>query len=186
MMEMRPAVAPEDVLAFWFSDETIAKWFNGGAAFDALCRERFSHAIEAAKAGELDHWTATPEGALALVILLDQMTRNVYRGTPAAFSGDAAALAVAKAAIAQGFDAATPPGRRNFFYLPFQHSEILTYQDRGMELYATNDVEDGLMWMTRHRDVIARFGRFPHRNAILGRASTAEEEDFLQQPGSKF
>lgn len=186
MTEMRPAVTPEDVLAFWFSDETISKWFNGGTAFDALCRDRFAHAIEAAKAGDIDHWTATPDGALALVILLDQMTRNVYRGTPQAFSGDAAALTIAKAAIAKGYDAAIPSARRNFFYLPFQHSEQLEDQERGMTLYATNDVDEGLLWMTRHRDVIARFGRFPHRNAILGRVSTPEEEDFLQQPGSKF
>lgn len=184
--EMRPALAPEDVLAFWFDPEIKAKWFNGGAEFDALCRERFSHAIEAAKAGDLDDWAQTPDGALALVILLDQMTRNVHRGTPLAFSGDVAALAIAKAAIARGFDAATAPERRNFLYLPLQHSEHLEDQERGVKLYAANDVDDGLRWMTRHRDVIARFGRFPHRNAILGRASTPEEEDFLRQPGSKF
>ena len=181
-----PAPAPEDVLAFWFSKETTAKWFNGGTAFDALCRERFAHAIEAAKAGDLDHWAATPEGTLALVILLDQMTRNIYRGTPDAFSGDAAALAIAKAAVAKGFDGEIPSERRNFLYLPFQHSERLEDQERGMELFATNDVDDGLHWMRKHRDIIARFGRFPHRNAVLGRASTPEEVEFLQQPGSSF
>jgi uncharacterized protein (DUF924 family) len=199
---------PKDVVAFWFSDEVRPKWYAKDEAFDALCRERFGAAVEAAMAGALDGWTSTAEGGLdgwtstveggpdgwtftaegglALVILLDQIPRNIHRGTPAAFSGDGKALTIAKAAIAAGLDAATPPDRRNFFYLPFMHSEALADQDRGMALYAANDVADGLKYMTAHRDIIVRFGRFPHRNAILGRASTPEELDFLQQPGSSF
>jgi uncharacterized protein (DUF924 family) len=142
--------------------------------------------LAAATEGALDGWAQTPQGALALVILLDQFPRNIHRGTPGAFSGDSRALSTAKAAIAEGFDATTPPETRNFFYLPFMHSEAFAEQERGMALYATNDVADGLKYMTLHRDIIARFGRFPHRNAILGRLSTQEELDFLQQPGSSF
>jgi uncharacterized protein (DUF924 family) len=186
MTDAPSQITPDTVLTFWFSDEAKKRWFDKSDAFDAECRERFGAAVEAAKAGALDDWLQTPEGALALVILLDQLPRNVFRGTPDAFSGDDKALATAKAAIAKGFDAAIPFDRRNFFYLPFQHSERLEDQERGMELYAANDVADGLRWMTLHRDIIARFGRFPHRNAILGRISSQEELDFLQQPGSSF
>lgn len=186
MSEATSTVMPEGVLGFWFSDAVRLKWYAKDDAFDALIRDRFGAASGAATAGALDGWAATAEGALALVILLDQVPRNIHRGTPGAFSGDGKALQVAKAAIAKGLDAATPPDRRNFFYLPFMHSEALADQERGMTLYATNDVEDGLQYMTLHRDIIARFSRFPHRNAILGRASTPQELDFLQQPGSSF
>ena len=186
MTDITPTVAPDEVLTFWFSEEAKKRWFDKSDAFDAECGERFGPAVDAAKRGALNAWAETPEGALALVILLDLLPRNIFRATPDAFSGDAAALATAKAAIAKGFDAGIPSERRNFFYLPVQHSERLDDQERGMELYAANDVADGLHWMTLHRDIIARFGRFPHRNAILGRASTPEELDFLQQPGSSF
>jgi len=179
-------VTPEDVLGFWFSDAVRPNWYAKDDAFDALIRDRFGTAMAAAKEGALDGWAQTPQGALALVILLDQFPRNIHRGTPGAFSGDGRALSAAKAAIAKGFDAATPPETRNFFYLPFMHSEALADQEHGMTLYAANDVEDGLKYMTLHRDIIARFGRFPHRNAVLGRLSTQEELDFLQQPGSSF
>jgi uncharacterized protein (DUF924 family) len=180
------ALTPQDVLDFWFSERAKKSWFERSDAFDDECRTRLGDAAAAAKSGDLDSWTATAEGALALVILLDQIPRNIFRGTPDAFASDDKALSLAKAAIGKGFDTATPSDRRNFLYLPFQHSERLEDQERGMELFATNNVADGLLWMTRHRDVIARFGRFPHRNAILGRASTPEELDFLQQPGSSF
>ncbi len=186
MNHTKPTITPEDVLSFWFSEEVQPKWWVKEDAFDALVRDRFGAALEAALAGAMDDWVATPEGTLALVILLDQTPRNIHRGTPRAFSGDAKALAVAKEAISKGFDAALPSDRRNFLYMPFQHSERLEDQERGMELFAANDVADGLKFMTAHRDIIARFGRFPHRNAILGRPSTPQELDFLQQPGSSF
>jgi uncharacterized protein (DUF924 family) len=186
MSQHPPAITPEDVLSFWFSEETRPKWWVKEDSFDARMRERFGAALEAAQSGALDHWAETPDGALALVILLDQAPRNIHRGTPQAFAADAKALAIAKAAIAKGFDAALPSERRNFLYMPFQHSERLEDQERGVALFAGNDVADGLKWMTAHRDIIARFGRFPHRNAVLGRDSTAEELDFLQQPGSSF
>jgi uncharacterized protein (DUF924 family) len=186
MMENRDNITPEDVLTFWFSEDSKKRWFEKSDAFDAEARTHLAAAAEVATNGALDDWGKTPEGALALVILLDQIPRNIHRGTPAAFAADPKALAVAKHAIAEGFDAVTPSEMRNFFYLPFQHSERLEDQDRGLELYATNDVNDGLRWMKMHHDVIARFGRFPHRNAILGRTSTPEELEFLQQPGSTF
>jgi uncharacterized protein (DUF924 family) len=186
MTDQTPTVKPEDVLTFWFSEEAKPKWFVRDDAFDAIVRERFASAFDAAKTGAFDHWAEMPEGALALVILLDQVPRNSFRGNAQAFSGDEKALAVAKAAIARGFDAALPSDRRNFLYMPFQHSERLEDQEQGMTLFAANDVADGLKWMTAHRDVIARFGRFPHRNAILGRTSTPEEVEFLTQPGSSF
>ena len=186
MTDATADLTPADVLAFWFSDDAKTHWFERSDAFDAECRDRFGAAAEAARSGALDGWAKTADGALALLILLDQMPRNIFRGTPRAFAGDEKALAIAKAAIAQGFDTAARADGRNFFYLPSQHSERLEDQERGMELYAASDVPDGLRWMTAHRDIIARFGRFPHRNAILGRVSTPEEMEFLQQPGSSF
>jgi uncharacterized protein (DUF924 family) len=186
MTDAEAQIRPETVLSFWFSDEVKAKWWVKEDAFDEAVRARFGAAFEAARNGAMDHWAETPEGALALVILLDQVPRNSFRGTPRAFSGDYKALAIAKAAIDRGFDAALPSDRRNFLYMPFQHSERLEDQERGMGLFASNDVTDGLKYMTLHRDIIAHFGRFPHRNSILGRVSTREELDFLQQPGSSF
>lgn len=186
MTHSAPDITPDDILAFWFSEEVTPKWWVKEDAFDATIRERFAAAFEAALAGALDSWAATPGGALALVILLDQVPRNSFRGTPRAFAGDDKALAVAKDAIARGFDAALPADQRNFLYMPLQHSERLEDQERGVALFAANDVADGLRFMCAHRDIIARFGRFPHRNAILGRTSTPEELDFLQQPGSSF
>jgi uncharacterized protein (DUF924 family) len=185
-METTPAITPEHILAFWFSDDVRPKWWVKEDAFDDEMRERFGAALEAALSGAFDDWTERPEGALALVILLDQAPRNCYRGTPGAFSADDKALGIAKDAIARGYDLALPAEWRNFLYMPFQHSERLEDQERGVELFAANDVADGLKFMRAHRDIIARFGRFPHRNAILGRASTPEELDFLQQPGSSF
>lgn len=184
--EPLPPTSPDDVLAFWFSERAKTYWFASSADFDAECRARLGAASEAAAAGGLDGWAATAEGALALVILLDQMPRNIHRGTPAAFATDAKALALADAAIARGHDTALPPERRNFLYLPFQHSEALADQERGMRLYAAADMAEGLAWMRKHHDIIVRFGRFPHRNAVLGRPSTPEEEAFLKQPGSSF
>jgi uncharacterized protein (DUF924 family) len=186
MTDLPANLAPADVLSFWFSDEAKKHWFERSDAFDVECRDRFGPAAEAARSGALDGWAETAEGALALLILLDQVPRNIFRGTPGAFASDEKALAVAKAAVDRGFDAAVPADRRTFFYLPFQHSELLADQERGMELYAASDIPDGMRWMKAHRDIVARFGRFPHRNAILGRTSTPEELEFLQQPGSSF
>jgi uncharacterized protein (DUF924 family) len=175
-----------EILSFWFSERVKPKWFEPDAAFDAELNDRFRPANERARAGELNSWTGTPEGALALVILLDQSPRNIERGSPKAFATDEQALAIAGQAVARGFDAGLDAKQRQFLYLPFMHSENLEDQERGMELYTALGLAEPLDFMRRHRDVIARFRRFPHRNEVLGRKSTEAEIDFLNQPGSSF
>lgn len=175
-----------EILAFWFAEAGSESWFDTAPEFDALIRLRFGATSEAALTGDLDHWAATPDGALALCLVLDQFPRNIWRGTPRAFAADPKACAVAAAAIAAGHDRAVPPERRPFFYLPFEHSEDLADQERCMALMATLADPELQDYARRHRDIVARFGRFPHRNGILGRASTAEELAFLSEPGSSF
>jgi uncharacterized protein (DUF924 family) len=182
-----------DVLLFWFGPPPLASrdvWFRKDAAFDATIRGRFLEAIAAARAGAFGDWCVEPRGALARVILLDQFTRNVFRNTPDAFSGDQRALATADDAIAKGFDRALEPLERTFLYLPFEHSEDKAMQERSLELFAAlakeRDDPSLFEWAERHATIVRRFGRFPHRNAILGRASTPEEIAFLQTPGSAF
>jgi uncharacterized protein (DUF924 family) len=182
-------MAPEgidEILAFWFAPASVARWFAPEAAFDAEIARRFAPLIEAAVTGSLQPWAETPRGALALCLLLDQFPRNVWRGTPRTFSGDAAARRVAEAALAAGDDRALKPEERFFLYLPFEHSESLADQERCTALMVTLGNADWLEYARRHRAVIARFGRFPHRNAILGRPNTAEEMNFLREPGSSF
>lgn len=179
-------MTPATVLDFWFDPATKPHWFVKSDAFDHGVAERLGALLEQAAAGALDHWAETPEGLLALVILLDQVPRNVHRGTPAAFATDAKALALAERAVAQGLDKAVEPARRLFLYLPFEHAENLAAQEQAVALFATTGDAEYLDYAIRHRDVIARFGRFPHRNAILGRTSTTEELEFLEQPGSSF
>ena len=165
-------------------------WFRKDDAFDREIRERFGTALAAGIAGAFGEWCATPQGSLARVVLLDQFTRNAFRGTPAAFAGDAGALATAEDAIGRGFDARLEAHERWFLYMPFQHSELLAMQERAVELFAALGAQTGLTgplrYAERHRDIVRRFGRFPHRNEILGRTSTAEELVFLAQPGSRF
>ncbi len=184
---------PAEILAFWFGPEphaARAEWFRKDPAFDAQIAARFGDAVGAARAGAFGEWCATPEGSLARVLLLDQFTRNVHRDTPLAFAGDARALATAEQAIARGFDADLDRYGRWFLYLPFEHAEDAAAQDRSLALFRIRADETGdpspLDWAQRHADVIRRFGRYPHRNAILGRASTPEEEAFLREPGSRF
>jgi len=186
-----PGVRPwQDVLDFWFlpagtSGHLTARqaWFRKDPAFDDEIRTRFEPLIRRAIAGELQDWEDEPRGALARILLLDQFTRNIWRDTPQAFSGDAAALAGAQRALDAGHDQAVSPVERAFFYLPFEHSEDLADQDRGIALYTAAGDTDGLKWAKIHHDIIARFGRFPHRNAVLGRATTAEEQAFLDDGG---
>jgi uncharacterized protein (DUF924 family) len=177
---------PSDILVYWFSPEVREKWFEPDAAFDTELKRRFEPALGLAKSGALGSWAVKPDGALALIVLLDQFSRNIYRGTPEAFAGDAAALRLAKGAIGLGFADGYDADQRYALYLPFMHSESLADQDRGVELFAALGHEEALRYMRLHREIIARFGRFPHRNAILGRSSTPEELEFLQQPGSSF
>jgi uncharacterized protein (DUF924 family) len=170
-----------DVLAFW-REAGPARWFRKDDAFDEQFRTRFLAAHDAALRGELDEWAGDAEGALALLILLDQFPRNAFRGTARMFESDAKALAVALQAVQAGFDEQVDAGLRNFFYLPFMHSELLADQDRGVEL-ARKIGDEPLRYAILHRDIIERFGRFPHRNAVLGRATTPEEQRFLDDGG---
>lgn len=176
------------VLEFWFgaADAARAEWFRKDDAFDARIRERFGDTIEAALDGALLEWTADAGGALARILLLDQFTRNVFRGTPRAFAGDVLALAAAREMVARGQDMALAPLRRLFTYLPFEHAEDRDAQQQAVRLIGALGLADFTGYAQRHAAVIERFGRFPHRNAILGRTSTGEEIEFLKQPGSSF
>jgi uncharacterized protein (DUF924 family) len=176
------AIAPGDVVGFW-RDAGAGKWFGGGPAFDAECRERFLDAHFAAARRELDAWAESSEGALALLVLLDQIPRNVFRGSAHAFATDGLAKQHADAALAAGHDAATEAGLRLFFYLPFEHAESLADQDRSVALFTALGEKLTLDYALAHRDAIARFGRFPHRNAALGRANTPDEQAWLDAGG---
>jgi len=173
------AATPEAVLAFWFAPETRPRWFDSTPAFDREVEAAFRATWEAAAAGALAYWEGTPAGALALVIVLDQFPLNMFRGRPESFVTEAASRAVAERAIARGFDAALDAAGKAFLYLPFMHSESLADQDRSVALYEAAGLADSLKWARHHRDIVRRFGRFPHRNAILGRPGTPEEEAWL-------
>ena len=186
-----------EVLEFWFGAPDSPEfgrnrrcWFEKSADFDALVRERFLETYENAADGKLDAWAARPLAALALVVALDQFPRNMFRGTPRAFATDPLALAVTRGMIARGFDAALLPVQRAFVYLPFEHAEDLDAQREALRLFerlASDTSSAGVMtYAMRHYAVIARFGRFPHRNAILGRESTPDELEFLARPGASF
>jgi uncharacterized protein (DUF924 family) len=174
--------SPADVLAFWRAAGPD-KWFCKDEAFDAAISRRFLATYEAVASGALADWEATPEGALALVIVLDQFPRNMFRANARAFAADPLARAVADRAIARGFDQRVPQSERQFFYLPFEHSEDLTDQDYCIALMSATGDADLLKWAKLHADIIRRFGRFPHRNQALGRATTAEEQAFLDSGG---
>jgi len=184
-----------DVLHFWFGPpgergKPQKRWFFKDQAFDREIRERFLPTYEQAAAGKLAHLKGKASDCLALIVMLDQFPRNMFRGTPRAFATDPLALETARHAVAQGFDRAMLPVERMFFYLPFEHSEALADQLEACELNAALDAypetKDVYRYALAHRDIIQRFGRFPHRNAILGRASTPEELEFLKGPGSSF
>lgn len=178
---------PEKVLGFWFSPQARPRWFVRSDAFDQSIREQFSELHARAAAGGLDLWAGSPHGALALILLLDQVPRHVFRGTPGAFATDAKAREIARAAIDGGFDRDLTQEERLFMYLPLEHSESLADQERCVELMRQLDENpEWLDYAVRHRDIVARFGRFPHRNAILERDNTEEEREFLMQPGSSF
>ncbi|MGZ5713695.1 MAG: DUF924 family protein [Caldimonas sp.] len=197
MTSSLPAEA-QAVLDFWFAEEGSAEfgsqrklWFSKDAAFDRRIAERFASTIEHALRGELDDWAATASGALARILVLDQFTRNAFRGQKRAFAGDAQALAAASAMIGSRQDETLAPFMRVFVYLPFEHAEGMAMQDEAVRLFtrlagAAPELADTLDYARRHREVIERFGRFPHRNAILGRLSTAEELVYLARPGSGF
>ncbi|MDR7335267.1 DUF924 family protein [Roseateles asaccharophilus] len=177
---------PHTVLSFWFDEIQPAQWWKVDAAFDDLIRMRFGALHEQARRCELFGWRTTPEGRLAEVIALDQFARNIHRGTPAAFSADPLALALAQEAVAAGADLALPVERRAFLYMPYMHSESAAIHDVAEPLMKARAPQGTHEFELKHKVIIDRFGRYPHRNAILGRASTVEEVGFLKQPGSSF
>jgi uncharacterized protein (DUF924 family) len=176
------APSASEIVGFW-REAGPKRWFEKDAAFDEDIRHRFLDAHEHAVAGALDGWAASAEGALALLLLLDQFPRNMFRGSARAFESDEKARSVTAAALLKGYDAQVAPELRSFFYLPFEHSEDMADQERGIALYTAAGDEDGLKWAKLHADIIRRFGRFPHRNACLGRATTPEEQKFLDDGG---
>jgi uncharacterized protein (DUF924 family) len=179
---MAMAATADGIVSFWRAAGPD-RWFNKNANFDEEIRQRFLETYEAAAAGQLTDWEQSAQGALALLILLDQFPRNMFRGEARAFATDPLARAVAAGAIVRGFDSQVPPEMRGFFYLPFQHSEDLADQERGIAFYkAIGDLEN-LKWAELHADIIRRFGRFPHRNSVLGRTTTPEEQVFLDGGG---
>lgn len=175
-------VCPADILAFWL-DAGPQRWFARDDEFDAMIRARFLAVHETAAAGLLAAWEDTADGALALLIALDQFPRNMFRGSARAYASDALARAVADRALARGFDLRFANPERRFFYLPFMHSENLTDQERCVSLCAAAGDREGVGYAVIHADIIRRFGRFPHRNAVLGRTTTAEEAAFLADGG---
>lgn len=177
---MDQLASPEQVLAFW-REAGPDKWFTKDEAFDQACRDRFMATYRAAARGDLNEWELTPDGALAVVLLLDQFPRNMFRGTRDVYKTDPAALLVADRAIERGYDKRVEPALRRFFYLPFMHSESLRHQDRSVAFNEDLGEADSIKWARHHRDIVARFGRFPHRNAILGRETTPEEAAFLEE-----
>jgi uncharacterized protein (DUF924 family) len=179
------------VIRFWFgSGGRDKRWFEKDHAFDREVRTRFLALHAEASTGILAPWEREPAECLALIVLLDQFSRNMFRGTARAFAADALALGAAQHAVASGFDRTMQPVERMFVYLPFEHAESLAKQRQGCELMKPlaefPETADVYRYALRHRDIIARFGRFPHRNALLGRASTPEEVEFLRGPGSSF
>ncbi len=172
----------QEIIHFWFEETAAQQWFQSNPGFDAEIRERFGVTCEMAGDGLCNAWSVDADGCLALVILLDQFPRHIYRGTPKSFATDESALIVAKQAVHKGFDQILEPVKRGFLYVPFQHSENFSDQERSVALYSAMEEENpaGHMYAMRHYEPIKRFNRFPHRNEILGRESTEEEIEFLK------
>ena len=177
---------PYPILHFWFTELTPKQHFAKDAALDEAIRTRFGATLEAAARCELFAWRATPEGRLAEVLVLDQFSRNVYRDTARAFAQDALALVLAQELVASGQDRSLPLAQRSFAYMPYMHSESALVHAQAVALFSQPGMEDTLSFELRHKEIIDRFGRYPHRNAILGRTSTPEELAFLSEPGSSF
>ncbi|MBW3697201.1 DUF924 domain-containing protein [Vibrio sp. T187] len=176
----------QDVLDFWFQELTPADWFMGGERVDQLIIDRFSLLLDSAVQGELFEWRKSAQGRLAEIIVLDQFSRNIGRNTPKAFSADPMALMLAQEAVAAGFDKELSVQQRSFLYMPYMHSESLVIHEQAVQLFSENGVESNLEFEIKHKVIIERFGRYPHRNEILGRESTPEEVAFLTEPGSSF
>lgn len=177
---------PESVLNFWFVTHGEDDWFGAKPEFDAELAREFSATHAWVAAGNATSWRTSPSGRLAEIIVLDQFSRQIHRDTPDAYACDGMALVLAQEALRAGADQALQGAERAFLYMPFMHAESLAMQDISVRLFDQPGLEGNLRFALAHRDIIVRFGRYPHRNAVLGRASTAEELDFLQQPGSSF
>lgn len=169
----------DDIIDFWFSDSMRPAWFRSTVALDTTIRTRFEATWRQATLGRFNHWDETAAGALALVILLDQFPLNMFRGTARAFASEGDAIRVARQAVERGFDATLSDPQKAFLYMPLMHSESLVDQERSVELYEAAGLVDNLRFARHHRELVQRFGRFPHRNAILGRESTAGERAYL-------
>jgi uncharacterized protein (DUF924 family) len=182
MSEANALPSAADVVAFWRTAGTD-RWYKKDPAFDDEIRARFLKLYEAAAECRFKGWEQNAEGALALLILLDQFPRNMFRGSARAFASDPLARAITAGAIVRGFDGQVEPAMRQFFYVPFEHSEDLADQQRGIALYKAAGDAEGLKWAELHADIIRRFGRFPHRNPALGRVTTSEEQKFLDDGG---
>lgn len=175
-----------EVIEFWFEELTPKQWFVASEELDKKIYKRFGAVHNAAAKGELESWRATPEGSLAEIIVLDQFSRNIHRGKPGSFANDLGALVLAQEAIRKGFHIKLETFKRSFFYMPFMHSESLLIHEKAVRLFNEPGMEDYFDYEIKHKKIIERFGRYPHRNQILGRNSTSEEIEFLSQPGSSF
>lgn len=174
------------IIHFWFEEIEPAQWWKKDDSFDAHLAERFSDLHIRATRCELYDWRKEPQGRLAEIIVLDQFSRNIFRGSALAFAHDSMSLALAQEAVAQGADEPLSPVQRSFLYMPFMHSESLAIHEIAVELFRKNGIESNLEFEFRHKKIIEQFGRYPHRNKLLGRESTADEIRFLTQPGSSF
>ena len=181
-----PVMQPTDILHFWFEELTDKQHFIKDPVLDATMRMRFGRTLEAAARCELFAWRTTPQGQLAEILVLDQFSRNILRHTPRAFAHDALALALAQALVASGQDQGLAPHQRAFAYMPYMHSESLLIHEQAVALFSQAGLEDNLNFALRHKAIIERFGRYPHRNQTLGRPSSALEITFLSEPGSSF
>jgi uncharacterized protein (DUF924 family) len=179
---MRMAATADEIVSFWRA-AGAERWFTKDTAFDEEIRQRFLDTYKDAAAGKFSGWEQSAQGSLALLILLDQFPRNMFRGDARAFAADPLARAIAAGAIVRGFDSQVPAEMRNFFYLPFEHSEDMADQERCLAFYKAIGDAENLKWAELHADIIRRFGRFPHRNTILGRTTTPEEQTFLDGGG---
>ena len=171
---------PEEILTFWFSETVKRLWFNSNPSFDRLLRVNYSEAYENAAAGHLRSWEQAPEGAVALAIVLDQFPLNMFRGEARSFATEEEARRVARSAVKAGFDREIEDDRKIFLYMPFMHSESMDDQNYAVKLFEDAQLADNLKFALHHRDIIQRFGRFPHRNKILGRENTPEETEYLR------
>lgn len=181
-------MTPKDILSFWFKEISEESWWKKDEDFDQMVRDRFMTIYQAAKGNQLKAWQDTAEGSLALVLILDQFSRNMFRGKPESFQTDPQALQVSKTAISKGFDVDLKNDKfhAEFLYMPYMHSENLSDQVESVRLFKQSGNEHMLSFAIAHHDIIERFGRYPHRNEILGRISTPKEKAFLKEPGSSF